>query len=68
MQEKWSFLCKNVQVLQGYSCKIIDTLIRFFILGRGMPPRKSLKNRSSESEFEGHSHACYISYMTNRLL
>ena len=30
MQDKWSFPCKNVQVLQGYSCKIPDTLVRFF--------------------------------------
>ena len=30
MQEKWSFPCKNVQVLQGYSCKILDSLVRLF--------------------------------------
>ena len=27
-----SFTCKNVQVLQGYSCKILDILVRFFLL------------------------------------
>ena len=28
-----SFTYMNVQVLQAYSCKILDTLVRFFLLG-----------------------------------
>ena len=30
MQDKWSFPSKNVQVLQGYSCKLLDSLIKLF--------------------------------------
>ena len=41
MQDKWFFPCKSIKVLKGYLCKILDTLIRFFLL-HGRRPDISL--------------------------